>query len=148
MIEIYKALFDRELTKLSNEIQAFQLESNLWVVQGKITNSAGNLCLHLVGNLNAFIGQKLGGTSYVRDRKFEFEGKGVSRADLHTMIEETKGVIARTFENLKEDDLSAPYPEQVMGFEMTMGYFIAHLLSHFSYHLGQINYLRRMLAES
>lgn len=142
---MYSALFDRELTKLSKEIQSFQLESNLWVVQGEVTNSAGNLCLHLVGNLNAYIGQSLGGTSYIRDRAFEFQGKSVSRAELQIMIEETQAVLARTFENLNEDGLNAPYPEQVLGYEMTTGYFIMHLLSHFSYHLGQINYLRRMI---
>ena len=145
MIEIYSALFQRELTKLSKEIQSFQLESNLWVVQGAVTNSAGNLCLHLVGNLNAFIGQKLGGTSYVRDRKFEFEGKGVLRVDLLRMIEETQSILDSSFDNITNQDLESIYPDEVLGYQMTSGYFMAHLLSHFSYHLGQINYLRRTI---
>ena len=141
---MYKALFNRELEKLDKEIRAFQLESNLWVVKGDIKNSSGNLCLHLVGNLNTFIGQKLCDTNYVRDREFEFEGKGVSRDELLKMIEQTKVMITTTFDGLNDTDLDMIYPEEVLGHQMSSRYFITHLLSHLSYHLGQIDYLRRL----
>jgi len=145
MIEIYKALFLRELEKLNKEILSFEEESNMWKVEGGISNSSGNLCLHLIGNLNTYIGQKVGGTSYIRDRPFEFAGKDVPRSELLQMIGDTKAVISTTFDGLDQDALGATYPEQVLGYEMSTGYFIVHLLSHFSYHLGQINYLRRLL---
>lgn len=144
-LEIYKTLFIRELEKLAKQIRSFKLESNIWLVKGDVKNTSGNLCLHLVGNLNNYLGHKLGGTDYVRDRVFEFEGKGVSREELLLMIEDAKGMIALTFESLDNDSLDSIYPEEVLGYEMSSRYFITHLLSHFSYHLGQIDYLRRMI---
>lgn len=144
-VEIYKTLFIRELEKLAKQIRSFRLESNIWLVKGDVKNTSGNLCLHLVGNLNNYIGHKLGGTDYIRDRVFEFEGKGVSREDLILMIEDAKRMITLTFDSLDKDSLDSIYPEEVLGYEMSSRYFITHLLSHFSYHLGQIDYLRRMI---
>ena len=144
-IEMYKSLFNRELEKLAKQIRSFELESNIWVVKGDVNNSSGNLCLHLVGNLNNYIGHKLGGTNYVRDRKFEFEGKDVTRVELLEMIEKAKSMITTTFDGLQDYSLDSIYPEKVLGYEMSSRYFITHLLSHFSYHLGQIDYLRRLI---
>ena len=65
-------LFKRDLGKLKEEVDSYQNEANLWIVTNDVSNSAGNLCLHLVGNLNHFIGAVLGDSGYVRQRDLEF----------------------------------------------------------------------------
>ena len=60
IIETVKTLFARDLSQLRKEIESYKNESNLWKVEHDVKNSAGNLCTHLIGNLNAFIGKKSG----------------------------------------------------------------------------------------
>ncbi len=138
------ALFERDLDKLSTELHSYEDEDDIWSVQGEIKNSAGNLFLHLCGNLKHFIGATLNKTDYVRDRDFEFEGK-VSKDELIENIRETKEMLAAYFERVSVDDMSDPYPLQPFGYPMTKSQFILHLYGHFNYHMGQINYHRRLV---
>ena len=139
------ALFQRDLERLSEELQQFNKESNIWMVTGQIANSAGNLCLHLNGNLNHFIGSILGNTGYVRKREAEFAEKDVPRDALITMTNETGKMLADVLKSLKPEQLKVDFPIEVFGYAMTTNYFLIHLHGHLNYHLGQINYLRRML---
>jgi len=100
----------------------------------------------LVGNLKHFIGAVLGGTGYVRDRDAEFTSKSVSRAQLIAAVDETTEIVSTTLAKLTGDELAATYPIDVFGEPMTTEYFITHLATHFNYHLGQINYHRRLSA--
>ena len=86
LIENLRTLFKRDLERLQQEIEQYQNEADLWVTDGKISNSAGNLCLHLVGNLNTYIGLEFGKTGYVRNRDLEFSQKGVPQAELIKMV--------------------------------------------------------------
>ena len=90
--EIIK-LYKRDLIALKNEITAFEKESDLWKLSGTVNNSPGNLCLHLIGNLNHFFGSTLGNSEYVRNRDAEFADKNISKADLLKSIDETMVVI-------------------------------------------------------
>lgn len=139
-----QALFRRDLEKLKLEISQYQHEQNLWKTDGNITNSAGNLCLHLVGNLNHFIGTILGGTSYVRQRDREFSDKNVPRQELIRIVEETITTVEQSLSKAS-GQLQEPYPVEVFGYPMTTEYFLIHLAMHLDYHLGQINYHRRLL---
>ena len=143
--EILIELYERDLTKLKAEIEHFSGEADLWKTSDGISNSAGNLCLHLTGNLNHFIGAVLGGSGYIRDRDAEFADKGVSRDALLSTIDSTIAVVRETLGKLTDEDLSKTYPIEVFGHPMTTGYFLTHLTTHFNYHLGQINYHRRLL---
>jgi uncharacterized damage-inducible protein DinB len=138
-------IYDRDLSKLKAEIEAFKNEANLWSTVGNTANPAGNLCLHLVGNLKTYIGKNLGHVSYVRDRAAEFTKTGVARSELLQQIEETRSVVISSLRLLDPSILQATYVENVLGFEMTTGFFLLHLATHLSYHLGQVNYLRRVL---
>jgi uncharacterized damage-inducible protein DinB len=138
-------ILNRDLDRLVEEIRAFKQEEHLWKVAGRISNSAGNLSLHLVGNLNTYIGAILGASGYVRDREAEFSQKNIPKADLLFKIQEVKATVSNTLENLTEEQLRLPYPQQVLGYEMTTAFFLIHVSGHLNYHLGQINYLRRML---
>lgn len=140
-----RILYARDLTKLQAEIGAYTTEDALWRVSGHISNSAGNLCMHLLGNLNHYIGARLGGTAYVRDRPFEFAGKDIPRATLLAGIQDVRQTVDHTLANLQPDDLDMEYPEEVNDGRVSTGYFLMHLATHLSYHLGQINYHRRLL---
>ncbi|WP_269235085.1 DinB family protein [Flavobacterium flavigenum] len=145
LIENLRLLFNRDLNKLKEEIEAYQTENQLWVIDKNIANSAGNLCLHLIGNLNNYIGAVLGNTAYVRNRPLEFSSKDVQKDQLITKIEETILMVNNTLDILKEADLEAIYPQIVFEKEMKLGFFLMHLSTHLAYHLGQINYHRRLL---
>lgn len=143
--ESLRSLFNRDLNKLKTEIEAYQNEENLWKTDKNIANSAGNLCLHLVGNINNFIGAQLGNTGYIRHREQEFSLKDVPRTELIQKIEATIAMIDSVLPQLSEEDLKKEYPLVVFESAMTADYFLIHLLAHLDYHLGQINYHRRLL---
>lgn len=140
-------LFQRDLDKLSQEIQAYPEEQNLWIIDKEITNSAGNLALHLFGNLRHFIGLELGGIAYVRNREREFGAKGEPRVALLEELEEVKRVVADSLLKLDASRLGDKSLHAMFGHSMSIGFFLMHLYGHFNYHLGQINYHRRLLSE-
>ena len=140
-----KSLFQRDLEKLKTEIGLYSAEENLWRTDKSITNSAGNLCLHLIGNLNAFIGAGLAKTDYVRQRDFEFSGKDVPRTSLLQQIDETIVIVEKGLDSLTDEALSGDFPIQIWGKPIGMEFTLIHLATHLSYHLGQINYHRRLL---
>ena len=140
-------LFIRDLDRLTKEIDCYKKEESLWIAANGISNSAGNLCLHLLGNLNTYIGTNLGNTGYVRDRPTEFSLKNIPKKTLLEEIDLLKTVIKNTFNKLEDNDLEQIYPEEVLGYPMTTQYFMVHLAAHLNYHLGQINYHRRLLTD-
>ena len=145
LIQDLKILLVRDLKKLRSEITQYGSESAIWRTDKAIPNSAGNLCLHLVGNLNTFIGAVLGNTGYVRKRDLEFSLKDIPAAELVSKIDETVHVVESTLNQLEEHKLGESYPIVVFDKEMTTGHFLIHLAMHLSYHLGQVNYHRRLL---
>ena len=140
-------LFRRDLARLHQEIEAYGDEASLWGLAEGIRNSAGNLCLHLVGNLQAFIGAALGRTGYVRNREAEFATQHVPQAQLLRDIGDTSRMVERTLDSLTDARLQELYPLEVLGYPMTTLFFVIHLHGHLTYHLGQIDYHRRILAK-
>jgi uncharacterized damage-inducible protein DinB len=138
-------LFERDLQKLKTEIELYKDEDNLWLVKEGIGNSAGNLCLHLIGNLSHFIGATLGHTGYVRHREDEFSLKDIPRQDLITNIENCRLIIKTTLQKLTTADLEKEFPQNVFDKPITTEMMLMHLATHLTYHLGQINYHRRLL---
>lgn len=145
MNKALQEIFNRDLSKLKIEIENYTDENLLWKTAEGINNAAGNLCLHLIGNLNHFVGKILGGINYTRNRELEFSQKNVPIAELVLQIEHTKNIIDKTLGNLSAADLEQPYPVIVFEKEMSTKFFLIHLATHLSYHLGQINYHRRMI---
>jgi uncharacterized damage-inducible protein DinB len=145
MTESLQSLYKRDLSKLKTEIESYQNEEAIWKIDKNILNSGGNLYLHLIGNLNHFFGVILGNSGYIRNREFEFSLKNVPRTELITQVEETLNVVISTLDQLSEEDLAKNYPIEPLGYTMTTEYFLIHLFGHLSYHLGQINYHRRLL---
>lgn len=139
-------IFERDLLKLRDEINLYQNEGDLWTVRGEISNSAGNLCLHLLGNLNHFIGAVLGETGFERDRDQEFSAKYVTRQALIAKIAETVEIVRTSLDKLTDDDFEQNFPVEKRGEIVKMDFMLLHLFGHFNYHLGQINYHRRLIA--
>ena len=138
-------LFERDLQRLKTEIELYRIEENLWLVKDGIGNSAGNLCLHLIGNLSHFIGAMLGNTGYIRHREDEFSLKNIPRQDLVTNIENCRLIVRNTLAKLTVADLEKEFPQQVFDKSITTEMMLMHLTTHLTYHLGQINYHRRLL---
>ena len=143
----YITLFERDLNKLAEEIRLYKDESRIWKVNGEIKNSAGNLCYHLVGNLNHFMGAVLGKNGYIRNREEEFSIRDIPAAKLVSEVEKTKAVVISTLKDLSDEDLKAAFPVEVFGYPMSTRHFILHLYGHLNYHLGQVNYHRRLTAQ-
>ena len=140
-------LFERDLNKLKEEINLYKDENRIWDVKGDIKNSAGNLTLHLLGNLNHFIGAILGNSGYVRNRDEEFLDNHVPRTEIIGNIDKTIGIIKSTLLKVSDQQLKKDYPIKVLKNKETMRteFFLIHLLGHLNYHLGQVNYHRRLI---
>ena len=137
--------FERDLNKLIEEINLYKTEDDLWKIKEGINNSGGNLTLHLIGSLNHFIGAILGNTGYIRERDKEFSIKNIPRTQLVEDINNIITVIKNTLPALSEDDLQKDFPVLFNNKTSSTGFILMHLLTHLSYHLGQVNYHRRIL---
>jgi len=145
MKSVIAEILDRDLKKLSDEIQGYADESQIWKVADGIANSAGNLTLHMCGNLRHFIGATIGGDGYVRNREAEFSSKNISRHKLLAEIELTRKVVAKALNSMEDDIMRKDYPLNVLGEVRSNEFFLTHLVAHFNYHLGQVNYHRRLV---
>jgi len=145
MITTLKTLFNRDLNKLKSEIESYQNESNIWITDKNISNSAGNLCLHIVGNLSTYIGAQIGGTNYVRNRELEFSNKDIPKSTLIAQIEATIQTVDKALSLISDDNLKNEHPFLVFEVKTSTEFLLVHLTTHLAYHLGQINYHRRLL---
>ena len=144
-LDILKSLFSRDLDRLHKEVESYQEANGLWQTLPGTSNSGGNLALHLVGNLNTFICGQIGKSGYVRDRPAEFNRKDVPRHELLDMITATKTGVVKALNMLSDEELTEDYTLRVFPETMTLGWFLFHLQSHLTYHLGQVNYHRRVV---
>jgi hypothetical protein len=135
----------RDIRALRRELEAYPDERQLWAEPAGITNSGGTLALHLVGNLRHFIGARLGGTGYLRDRPAEFARRHVPRAELLAEIAGLEGEVTRALAGLDSARLEDTFPEEIAGLRLPTGQYLVHLVAHFTFHLGQLDYHRRVV---
>ncbi|MNE43520.1 DinB superfamily protein [compost metagenome] len=141
----FERCFVKDLDSLAKEIEFCDEETLLWHAPPGVTNSIGNLSQHLIGNLNHFIGATIGKTGYVRNREAEFSQRYFTKAELISELAKTSEMIREVLSSVTEEQLNEIYPYETFGYPMTTNHMIAKLASHLGYHLGQINYLRRIL---
>lgn len=144
-VQSYVVLFERDIKAVIKEVSSYESDEELWKIGGDLNNSGGNLALHLIGNLRHFIGHVIGGTSYKRERHSEFKSVNVPREEIIHGLELALEDVTTTLENVDDAKLESIFPVNVLGYEMTTAYFIGHLYGHLNYHLGQINYHRRLM---
>ena len=135
----------RDIDAFSREIELFPTDQLPWVTLPGLTNSAGNLALHVAGNLQHFVGAILGGSGYVRNRELEFSRREGTRAEVVAGLAQARAIVDTVLTRLSDDDLTLPYPELLGGRRLVTGDFLLHLSSHLAFHLGQAGYLRRAL---
>ena len=139
------ALYTRDLTRLIQEVNAFPDTATLWQTRAGISNSAGNLALHLEGNLREFIGRLLGEVAFERDRPREFSDSGIEKAELIRRLGAVRDEIPAVIAAMSAEQLDADFPQVYVGRTLPNRQMLIHLEGHLSYHLGQIDYLRRVL---
>jgi uncharacterized damage-inducible protein DinB len=134
----------RDLDSIRREIELYPVDADLWRPMTGVANPAGNLALHLAGNLQHFVGALLGGTGYRRDRDAEFSRRDLPRAEVLAAIEAARAAVDATLARLTDADLERVYPQAVAGVQLTTGEFLVHLVSHLGYHIGQMDTHRRL----
>jgi len=137
-------LFKRDLQRLRKQIESFPTDGSVWVVPVGVTNSGGNLALHLEGNLREFVGRQLGKREYQRERPLEFSTKGLFKTDLMSRIDYLIEMVPTVISSLSSEEVEKEYPEVVLDAPMSTRQFLIHLYGHLSWHLGQIDYVRRI----
>jgi hypothetical protein len=143
-IETVRVLLERELDAFTREIEAYPTDDSVFATPPGITNSAGSLALHCAGNLQHFIGARLGNSGYVRDRDKEFATRGLTRADLVAELARAKQAVHDALGARALSSIPSVFPDKVAGKTMTTEVFVLHLVAHLAYHLGQVDYHRRI----
>ncbi len=141
----YARFFGRELATVRDELLAYPDTASIWAIPAGLPNSAGTLALHIAGNLRWFIGAQLGGTGYVRDRDAEFSARSIERDELIRVVEAASDEVARSLATFDESRMDEVFPLEVAGARLPTGRFIGHLAVHLGYHLGQMDYHRRIV---
>lgn len=139
------AIICRELRALERELNAYQTEDQVWALPPGLPNSAGTLALHAAGNLRHFIGSVLGSTPYVRDRDAEFGRRDVPRAELIDGLHAADKAVGETLGQLDPAKLAERYPLLVANRRVVTGDFLTHLAVHLAYHVGQVDFHRRIV---
>lgn len=141
-----RAMMERDLRALAREVMAYPSDAALWQVVPGVTNTGGTLALHLAGNVQHFIGTVLGGGAYKRDREAEFNQRDLSRAELVAETERAIAAVRQAFPRITDAQWSSEFPQEVGGRRLPTSRFVTHLASHLAYHLGQLDYHRRIVA--
>jgi uncharacterized damage-inducible protein DinB len=139
-----RVVFWRDLESLAAEVAAYPDDAALWRAAPGIANPGGTLALHLAGNMRHFIGAELAGTGYVRDRDAEFGTRDLSRAEVRRIVEAARDEVDAALAPLDDGALERPFPVAVAGVTLSTGQFLIHLAAHLGYHLGQLDYHRRI----
>jgi len=146
-LENLRAVLVRDLTAARSEVEAYPNDRDLWILPEGLPNSGGTLALHLAGNLEHFIGTLLGGTGYVRDRDAEFGDRNVPREEIIARIDAAIATLRSVLGTLDARRLEEPFPQAVGGMTFPTGLFLTHLATHLAYHLGQLDYHRRVVTK-
>jgi hypothetical protein len=145
LLEDFKAILLRDIAGLERELDLYPDDASVWKNLSGVPNTAGNLILHLSGNLQHFFGAVLGNTGYVRNREAEFSRRDVPRSELEKELAGSRESVLTAFSKLTESSLEQPYPVNIGDATFTTRLAILHFLCHLTYHLGQMDYHRRVV---
>ena len=147
LISALRTMFIRDLEATDAEIAAYPDEATLWLTAPGISNPAGGLAIHIAGNLRHFVGGVLGKTGYVRDRDAEFSARNVPREIIRTNLAAAINEVTSTLDKLTDADMEKEFPILIGQEKLRVrtSDWLVHLVAHLAYHLGQIDYHRRLL---
>jgi hypothetical protein len=135
----------RELSAMARSVELYPDDASLWRDAPGVPNRGGTLVLHCCGNLRHYVGAKLGGSGYIRDRDSEFTRRGVPREELLRLIEQTAHEVDRALSAVRDGDLDGDFPDIVGGQRVAAREMVMHVCVHLAFHLGQIDYHRRFV---
>lgn len=119
-------------------------EDEVWQRPNEISNSVGNLVLHLCGNITQYILSGLGQVPDYRVRDAEFAAKGgFTKAELLLKLSSTVEEACQVIRHLDHNDLLRI--RSVQGFQLSAIGIIVHVTEHYSYHTGQIAFWTKQL---
>ncbi|HEY9229149.1 MAG TPA: DinB family protein [Gemmatimonadaceae bacterium] len=144
LTELLGIVLRRELASLRREVESYPDDASVWTTPPGISNATGNLALHCAGNLQHFFGARIAGESYVRNRDAEFARRDASRAELLAEIDRAADSVEHALPLIDDTRLASTFPEQFGGKEVRTDVFLLHLAVHLAYHLGQVDYHRRL----
>jgi len=117
-------------------------EKDIWWRPNAASNSAGNLALHLSGNVRQWIISGLGNEEDLRDRDREFSERGpIPRRLLIALIRKTVEEACSVLGHLSDDSLERIY--DIQGYRASGMYAVSHVVDHFAYHTGQIIFVTK-----
>jgi uncharacterized damage-inducible protein DinB len=99
----------------------------------------------MTGSLQHFIGATLGDSGYIRNRDAEFKLKNIPRQKLLEEIANSKRIVTDTLEQVSKKELDSSFPIMVFDEPATTEFMLVFFLKHLSYHIGQVNYHRRLV---
>jgi len=143
-----RALFIRELRALRRELDAYPDDASVWAIPPGISNSCGTLVLHLAGNVRLYVGHVIGEVTYERDRPREFAARDLSRDELRRELDASIGAVERAMSRLTDDVLQREFPLAIGAVRVNTQEFLLHCAVHLGYHLGQVDYHRRLTTQS
>lgn len=144
-IDHLRTLILRDLDTVIRELETYPDETTIWSTPDGVPNSAGTLALHLAGNLHHYVGTVLGDGPYVRARDREFGDRDVPRAELVKRLMAARDAVDNALAGLTAEELEAPFPSELSVGRPATGLFLMHLATHLAYHLGQMDYHRRVV---
>jgi uncharacterized damage-inducible protein DinB len=135
-------IFDMSLPRIVSCLRQLS-EKDVWWRPNPASNSAGNLVLHLCGNIRQWIISGLGGAEDIRERDKEFSEQGpIPRRELIALLKATVAEAGRVLDRLPADALVKNY--RIQGFRVSGPEAVSQVTNHLSYHVGQIIYLTKL----
>jgi uncharacterized damage-inducible protein DinB len=135
LAELSLPLIVKSLNQLTDE--------EIWWRPNAASNSAGNLVLHLCGNVRQWIIAGLGGEKFNRQRDLEFSEQGpIPRKELVARLRNTVRDACKVLAKLSDEELARKY--SIQGYHVTGLDAVFHVTEHFGYHTGQIIYITKL----
>ena len=142
-IESSRTLLGRDYMPKLKRIVEMLSEDDIWWRPNEVSNSVGNMLLHMCGNLGQWVVSGADGAPDDRDRPREFSERGpIPKADLMEKVERMADHVDRVLADLGEATLLDRLT--VQKFDVSRLHAIYHSIEHFGYHLGQIAYVAKL----
>lgn len=134
----------RENTPRIQKCLGFLSETELWYSPNGFSNSAGNLILHLCGNITQYIISGIGGEADQRERYKEFtETATLNKKQLLEKLNRIAESACEIMRNIELDGLISQY--SIQGNKISGIAAMIHVTEHYSYHTGQIAFITKLL---
>jgi uncharacterized damage-inducible protein DinB len=146
--ETFASFYEEVCEKIHKLVEPLSTEQ-LWSKPYPYGNSVGHLLLHLTGNLSHYIGARIAGTGYVRNRPLEFaDTSRRPKEDVLAAFDRAIDLVTATIRQQAPQDWLAPYADPTTPRDRNRFSVFQRMAAHADHHTGQIIYLAKELARS